>query len=90
LPQNHLISHFSPGLYIRRLIVHFEALSFSDVSHLFFNLEQYIGDGVKALDAIIDLVRSYQRSKEEKKEDWQASIPDQGRNLLYLRFLIRF
>ena len=47
------------GVFLRRLNVNFEALSFSDVSHLFHNLDHYINNGMDSLGLIQSLVGSY-------------------------------
>ena len=52
------------GVFIRRINVNFEALSFSDVSHLFHNLEQYINNGMDSLKHIELLVQTYNRERD--------------------------
>ena len=52
------------GIFIRRLNVHFEALSFSDVSHLFYNFDQYVTNGMGALERIQARVRAWRDQKD--------------------------
>ncbi len=70
------------GLYIRRFNVHFEALSFSDVSHLFFNLDQYVASSAGTLHRILRLVRAYQRPDEipdvKPNEDAMDALASRG------------
>ena len=47
------------GVFIRRINVNFDALSFSDVSHLFHNLDQYVNNGKDSLELIESLVQNY-------------------------------
>ena len=67
------------GVFIRRLNVNFEALSFSDVSHLFHNLEQYINNGKDSLEFIETLVQTYLRQRDPSclEESGAGSHPPQ-------------
>ena len=63
------------GVFIRRINVNFEALSFSDVSHLFHNLEQYIDNGRESLEFIDTLVQSYTRQRRPSSLDESRPPP---------------